>query len=99
MPTLDAPATDAELVTFFGEEPEFFAVEAAKARHVAALDADDIADVCHQHPRLIMRAIKTRNQSHLFELFEVSLKTTAARRASCEMFGNDSSIQAAEVLL
>lgn len=95
----DRGPTDRELKAFYGTSPDYFEVEAAITRQTNAIEADDVANVVHEHFDLVMAAIKKRDPFMLMGLFRDELKTLVARRASEEVYQDNGVIKAASVLL
>lgn len=99
MTVWDREPTDAELNRFYGSAPDCFEVAMAIERQANAIEAEDLAEVCHEFPLEVLAAIKTKNAYALLELFDKSIKESVARRASIEIYGDTGIINAAEVTL
>ena len=95
----DRGPTDAELNSFYGNEPTSFDKQIAIERQAQALDADDLAEICHIFPNIILSAVRTNDYSGLMEIFKNELKTSVARRASAEVYGDVAVIKTKDVTL
>lgn len=95
----DRAPTDAELNSFYGNAPDTFEIECAIERQTKAIDADDLANVCHEFTELVQHSIMTGDASGLMALFQQQIKTTIARRASAEIYGDVSVLNPSHVTL
>ena len=95
----DRAPTDAELNSFYGSAPDSFEVACAIERQTAAIDADDLNEICHEFQLEIIAAIMGKNSGALMSIFTSEIKKTIARRASVVVFGDVSVITANEVTL
>lgn len=97
---MDKPVTDAELDQFYGSEASQDEVDVAIARHVKALDAEDIGIIACDNADYILNAIRgNEGLSVVGYVLQQNAKKLIADRVSIELFGRHGYVKSDEVKL